>query len=222
MSANKILLKFAKKGINLSPDAYNKVINAELETMADTISEVDDDTVKHIDNISLCAGGAEYQRDPICTDRGIRWEESFDIGTDTNGGGDATGVIYQEIPIVSGNTMIFAQNTLLYCLENLVGKHYGICEILTAVNNSVADSLNLIGGREATYLTINKSRNKKLHCGRVIGEACLLNVLRLAGSLVDDSGTVNADSLAITLGKNCLGLGIKKLILKRAGAGVYN
>ena len=29
MSANKILLKFAKKGINLSPEAYNKIINAE-------------------------------------------------------------------------------------------------------------------------------------------------------------------------------------------------
>ena len=29
MSANKILLKFAKKGINLSPEAYDKVINAE-------------------------------------------------------------------------------------------------------------------------------------------------------------------------------------------------
>ena len=29
MSTNKILLKFAKKGINLSPKAYNKVINAE-------------------------------------------------------------------------------------------------------------------------------------------------------------------------------------------------
>ena len=29
MSANKILLKFAKKGINLSPDAYNKVINSD-------------------------------------------------------------------------------------------------------------------------------------------------------------------------------------------------
>ena len=29
MSANKILLKFAKKGINLSPEAYQKVINAE-------------------------------------------------------------------------------------------------------------------------------------------------------------------------------------------------
>lgn len=29
MSSNKILLKFAKKGINLSPEAYDKVINAE-------------------------------------------------------------------------------------------------------------------------------------------------------------------------------------------------
>ena len=29
MSTNKILLKFAKKGINLSPEAYNRVINAE-------------------------------------------------------------------------------------------------------------------------------------------------------------------------------------------------
>jgi len=29
MSTNKILLKFAKKGINLSPDAYSKVVNAE-------------------------------------------------------------------------------------------------------------------------------------------------------------------------------------------------
>jgi DNA polymerase II small subunit len=29
MSTNKILLKFAKKGINLSPEAYDKVINAE-------------------------------------------------------------------------------------------------------------------------------------------------------------------------------------------------
>ena len=32
MSANKILLKFAKKGINLSPEAFNKVINAENPT----------------------------------------------------------------------------------------------------------------------------------------------------------------------------------------------
>ena len=29
MSTNKILLKFAKKGINLSPEAYNTVINAD-------------------------------------------------------------------------------------------------------------------------------------------------------------------------------------------------
>ena len=32
MSTNKILLKFAKKGINLSPEAYEKVINAENPT----------------------------------------------------------------------------------------------------------------------------------------------------------------------------------------------
>ena len=32
MTTNKILLKFAKKGINLSPEAYNKVINAENPT----------------------------------------------------------------------------------------------------------------------------------------------------------------------------------------------
>ncbi|WP_458456269.1 DNA-directed DNA polymerase II small subunit [Methanobrevibacter sp.] len=32
MSTNKILLKFAKKGINLSPEAYDKVINAEDST----------------------------------------------------------------------------------------------------------------------------------------------------------------------------------------------
>ena len=32
MSTNKILLKFAKKGINLSPEAYNRVINAENPT----------------------------------------------------------------------------------------------------------------------------------------------------------------------------------------------
>ena len=32
MSTNKILLKFAKKGINLSPEAYDKVINAENPT----------------------------------------------------------------------------------------------------------------------------------------------------------------------------------------------
>ena len=29
MSTNKILLKFAKKGINLSPEAYERVANAE-------------------------------------------------------------------------------------------------------------------------------------------------------------------------------------------------
>ena len=29
MSTNKILLKFAKKGINLSPEAFDKVISAE-------------------------------------------------------------------------------------------------------------------------------------------------------------------------------------------------
>ena len=32
MSTSKILLKFAKKGINLSPEAYNRVINAENPT----------------------------------------------------------------------------------------------------------------------------------------------------------------------------------------------
>ena len=32
MSTSKILLKFAKKGINLSPEAYNRVMNAENPT----------------------------------------------------------------------------------------------------------------------------------------------------------------------------------------------
>ena len=32
MSTNKILLKFAKKGINLSPEAYERVINADNPT----------------------------------------------------------------------------------------------------------------------------------------------------------------------------------------------
>ena len=32
MSTSKLLLKFAKKGINLSPEAYNRVINAENPT----------------------------------------------------------------------------------------------------------------------------------------------------------------------------------------------
>ena len=55
MSTNKILLKFAKKGINLSPEAYNKVMNAEnpLDFASSLIVKLKSDKYSSKDLISV-------------------------------------------------------------------------------------------------------------------------------------------------------------------------
>ena len=55
MSTNKILLKFAKKGINLSPEAYDKVINADnpLDFASSLIVKLKGDKFKSKDLISV-------------------------------------------------------------------------------------------------------------------------------------------------------------------------
>ena len=55
MSTNKILLKFAKKGINLSPEAYNTVINAEnpIDFASSLIVKLKSDKFKSKDLVSV-------------------------------------------------------------------------------------------------------------------------------------------------------------------------
>ena len=55
MSTNKILLKFAKKGINLSPDAYKKVINAKnpLDFASSLIVKLKSDNYSSKDLVSV-------------------------------------------------------------------------------------------------------------------------------------------------------------------------
>ena len=55
MTTNKILLKFAKKGINLSPEAYDKVINAEnpLDFASSLIVKLKSDKLNSKDLVSV-------------------------------------------------------------------------------------------------------------------------------------------------------------------------
>ncbi|WP_305554768.1 DNA-directed DNA polymerase II small subunit [Methanobrevibacter sp. V74] len=57
MSTNKILLKFAKKGINLSPEAYDKVINAEnpIDFASNLIVKLKSDRFTSKDLVSVSA-----------------------------------------------------------------------------------------------------------------------------------------------------------------------
>lgn len=63
MSTNKILLKFAKKGINLSPEAYDKVINAEnpIDFASNLIVKLKSDRFTSKDLVSVSAETVDEQ-----------------------------------------------------------------------------------------------------------------------------------------------------------------
>ena len=114
------------------------------------------------------------------------------------------------------------------CYTLLKNRHYLVtnenraCEIGTSVDNAVTDRLNLINRADTSNLFVKKSIYNKLCCRRVVNESGFKDVLFLSACFVNDTGTFDAYTFAISLCKHLALFGVKKLILKRAGACVYN
>ena len=98
--------------------------------------------------------------------------------------------------------------------EGLVGNDLGLGEVPATLNDAVADALDrLVDGLE----NIEDMLDGRL----VIGQGNLQGVL-LAILGVADEGTVDADALAVTLGKNLAGRRVEQLILEARAACVHN
>ena len=105
--------------------------------------------------------------------------------------------------------------------HGLVVDQAGRGELLSAVDNTVADSTNLGKALYYALLLIGQSCDNSADSLAVGGHRNLGNFLLTAGRLIGQCA-VDADSLAETLGKNCLGIGVDQLILQRRASAVDN
>ena len=101
-------------------------------------------------------------------------------------------------------------------LYDFIRDDYGRCELLAAVDDSVADCADLAQGFENAGLVIGQRVKHQADCLVVIGHGDLIDFLAgvISLILVCDAGTVHADSLAKALGKKFLRLSIDDLELQ--------
>ncbi len=111
----------------------------------------------------------------------------------------------------------------LELLENLIGEEHGLGEVVAAVDDSVADSLDLGHISDNADLLVGESvdydtNSVGVGCdGKVLLGASVFNEI-----LVVENANVLTDTFADTLCLDRVISGVKKLILERAGACVYN
>ena len=98
--------------------------------------------------------------------------------------------------------------------EGLVGHDGGIGEVPTALNDAVADALDL--GVDALE-DLEDVVDGRAMVGQGDLELALDAVL-----LVPDEGSLNTDALGVALGVNLAGLGVEQLVLKARAAGIHN
>ena len=99
--------------------------------------------------------------------------------------------------------------------QGLVGDHGGLGEVPAALDDAMANALDgSVNGLE--------NLEHVLDGGAVIGQGDLQG--RLAGALllVANEGTVDADALAVALGKDLTGLGVEKLVLQAGATSIDN
>ena len=114
-------------------------------------------------------------------------------------------------------------SALLKSLHDLVGDENGGCELLAAVDDTVADSVDLLHGADNTVLGTCELVDNSCNSLSVGGQS---NVLVEDGLAADQRAvlevTVDTDALAKTLSHDRLGLHVDKLVLQRGAACVDN
>ena len=112
---------------------------------------------------------------------------------------------------------------LLESLHDLVCDEDGGSKLLTAVNDTVADSVNLLHGADNAVLGTGKLVNNRCNCLGVSGHGKIFieNGLAAYQRTVLEVA-VDADTLAETLSHYGLGLHIDQLVLQRGAACVDN
>ena len=109
-------------------------------------------------------------------------------------------------------------NALLDGLDDFVIDDAGIEEFHAAVQNTVTDRVDLIGGLDDTVHRVNQNIQRCGDCFGMGGHGDIPDNLLAVGIVVQTA--VNADTLTQTLGGYNAGLGIHQLILQRRRTGV--
>ncbi len=103
---------------------------------------------------------------------------------------------------------------LAHLSEHLVVNHGRLREVPTTLNNAVTNTLNRL---------VNYRKNiKDMLNGRLVIGQSYLKLVLLAKLLVTDEGTVDADALAVALGKNLARVGVEQLVLKARATCIDN
>lgn len=112
------------------------------------------------------------------------------------------------------------RNALLDSGDNLIIDDAGIKELHAAMQDAVADSIDLVGRRNNTINRINQNIKNGSNCFGVSGHGDVLHNLTAMGLMVQTA--INIDTLAQAISGNCTGLGIHQSILQAGRAGIDN
>ena len=100
--------------------------------------------------------------------------------------------------------------------EGLVGDDLGLGEVPAALNDAVADALDLV----RIEACLGEDIEDMLHSRLVVGKRDLELLLLAATLLVADEGAIDTDALAVALGIDFAGFRVEQLILQRRAASV--
>ena len=134
------------------------------------------------------------------------------LGHDRLAGADA----HQVGGIVQGAE----RNALLNGGDDLVVDNAGVEELHAAVQDTVTDGIDLVGGLDHAVHGVNQNGQDCRNGLGMGGHGDILHDLLAVG--VVGQTAVDVDTLTQTLGRHGAGLGIHQLILQAGGAGIDN
>ena len=89
-----------------------------------------------------------------------------------------------------------------------------LCELLSAMDHSVADRIDLVKRLDHTVLRINKLSHNKLYCSLMILHLFLDNDILMSRNLVGQLGALNTDTLYKAFAQDILCVHVNDLILQ--------
>jgi hypothetical protein len=98
--------------------------------------------------------------------------------------------------------------------------HHRLGELLTAMDDTVADSRNLADVAQDAMLRVGQGFDDQVHGHVVIGALGLLFVLFTAGHFMGDKGTADDNTLDNTFGDNFFLCPVKQLVFDRRASAV--
>ena len=104
---------------------------------------------------------------------------------------------------------------ILYLLNDLIGKQYGLGESFAAVNNTMTNGVNLVHGSYNAMRGVNESIEDELYGIRMILHIAYKLDRLLARGLVCELGVFNTYALAESLCDDVTVVNVYKLIFKR-------